>query len=166
MEWWIILSVGLVALLSLFMSGLPIYLCFLVINVVGVLLAFGQAGFGMFINSILESTSSESLTAVALFIAVYWLVLRWLWPYLGKFRLPVVCYMALFCTTVTAAWSPLLHGAPLRPSLLLAAGATAFFFSDLAVARQRFVHESPWNKTWGLPLYFGGQLLIAWSAAT
>ena len=57
-------------LLSLFMSGLPIYLCFLVINVVGVLLTFGQAGFGMFINSILESTSSESLTAVALFIVM------------------------------------------------------------------------------------------------
>ncbi|HEU5055082.1 MAG TPA: lysoplasmalogenase [Kofleriaceae bacterium] len=92
-------------------------------------------------------------------------VLRWLWPYLGKFRLPVACYMALFCTTVTAAWAPLLHGAPLRPALLLAAGATAFFFSDLAVARQRFVQASPWNKTWGLPLYFGGQLLIAWSAA-
>ena len=70
MEWWVILSVGLMVLLSLFMSGLPIYLCFLVINVVGVLLTFGQAGFGMFINSILESTSSESLTAVALFIVM------------------------------------------------------------------------------------------------
>jgi uncharacterized membrane protein YhhN len=92
-------------------------------------------------------------------------VLRWLWPHLGRFRLPVACYMALFCTTVTAAWAPLLHGAPLRPALLLAAGTTAFFFSDLAVARQRFVQASPWNRTWGLPLYFGGQLLIAWSAA-
>ena len=70
MEWWIILSVGLLALLSLFMSGLPIYLCFLVINVTGVMLAFGQAGFGMFINSILETTNSESLTAVALFIVM------------------------------------------------------------------------------------------------
>jgi len=70
MEWWVILSVGLVVLLSLFMSGLPIYLCFLVINVAGVLLTFGQAGFGMFINSILESTSAESLTAVALFIVM------------------------------------------------------------------------------------------------
>ena len=102
-----------------------------------------------------------ALAPVALALSV----LRWLWPYLGRFRLPVVCYMALFCTTVTAAWAPLLHGAPLRPSLLLAAGATAFFFSDLAVARQRFIKPSPWNKTWGLPLYFGGQLLIAWSAA-
>lgn len=98
-------------------------------------------------------------------VALALVVLRWLWPYLGRFRLPVACYMALFCATVTAAWAPLLHGAPARPALLLAGGATAFFFSDLAVARQRFVKPSPWNKTWGLPLYFGGQLLIAWSAA-
>ncbi len=109
---------------------------------------------------------AEWLTAWAIAPAALALVvLRWLWPHLGKFRLPVACYMALFCTTLTAAWSPLLNGAPTRPALLLAAGATAFFFSDLAVARQRFVHPSPWNKTWGLPLYFGGQLLIAWSAA-
>jgi uncharacterized membrane protein YhhN len=94
-------------------------------------------------------------------------VLRWLWPYLGAFRVPVVCYMALFCATVTAAWSPLLTGAaPLGSSLLLATGVTSFFFSDVAVARQRFVQQTPWNKTWGLPLYFGGQLLIAWSAAS
>jgi uncharacterized membrane protein YhhN len=107
----------------------------------------------------------EWMTAWALAPAMLALiVLRWLWPYLGRFRFPVVCYMALFCATVTAAWAPLLHGAPLGRSLLLAAGATAFFFSDLAVARQRFVQPSPWNKTWGLPLYFGGQLLIAWSA--
>lgn len=98
-------------------------------------------------------------------VALALVVLRWLWPHLGRFRLPVAGYMALFCATVTAAWAPLLHGAPLRPALLLAAGATAFFFSDVAVARQRFVQASPWNKTWGLPLYFGGQLLIAWSTA-
>lgn len=103
-------------------------------------------------------------TAAPVLLAL--VVLRWLWRHLGGFRLPVTLYMALFCAVVTAAWSPLLHGsAPLRASLLLAAGATSFFFSDLAVARQRFVQPSPWNKTWGLPLYFGGQLLIAWSAA-
>ncbi len=108
----------------------------------------------------------EWMTAWAIApVALALMVLRWLWPHLGRFKLPVICYMALFSATLTAAWAPLLHGAPARPALLLAAGATAFFFSDLAVARQRFVQASPWNKTWGLPLYFGGQLLIAWSAA-
>jgi len=70
MEWWVVLTVGMMVLLALFMSGLPIYLCFLVINVVGTLLAFGQAGFGMFINSVFETTNGESLTAIALFIVM------------------------------------------------------------------------------------------------
>ncbi len=70
---------------------------------------------------------------------------------------------------LTAAAAPLLAGAPPwfgEPrAVLLAAGALCFFASDGAVARQRFSHESFWNKAWGLPLYFAGQLLIAWSAA-
>jgi tripartite ATP-independent transporter DctM subunit len=70
MEWWVLLLVGMFVLLSLFMSGLPIFLCFLLINVAGVLLTFGPAGFGMFANSIFETTNSESLTAIALFIVM------------------------------------------------------------------------------------------------
>jgi tripartite ATP-independent transporter DctM subunit len=57
-------------LVALFVSGLPIFLCFLLINVVGVMLTFGQAGFGLFANSIFESANSEALTAVALFIVM------------------------------------------------------------------------------------------------
>jgi tripartite ATP-independent transporter DctM subunit len=70
MEWWVLLLVGMFILLSLFMSGLPIFLCFLLINVAGVLLTFGPAGFGLFANSIFETTNSESLTAIALFIVM------------------------------------------------------------------------------------------------
>jgi tripartite ATP-independent transporter DctM subunit len=70
MEWWVLLLVGMFVLLSLFMSGLPIFLCFLLINVAGVLLTFGPAGFGLFANSIFETTNSESLTAIALFIVM------------------------------------------------------------------------------------------------
>lgn len=70
MEWWVLLLVGMFILLSLFMSGLPIFLCFMLINVAGVLLTFGPAGFGLFANSIFETTNSESLTAIALFIVM------------------------------------------------------------------------------------------------
>mmetsp|Transcript_5111 Transcript_5111/g.8507 ORF Transcript_5111/g.8507 Transcript_5111/m.8507 type:complete len:93 (+) Transcript_5111:3-281(+) len=41
-------------------------------------------------------------------------------------------------------------------------GAELFYFSDICVARERFVVKSPINKYLGLPLYFGGQLLIAY----
>lgn len=96
-------------------------------------------------------------------------VLAWLWSNLRTMRIPVALYTALIALMLAAACAPLLAGAPpwfgQRRAILLAAGAACFFVSDLAVARQRFVHESFWNKAWGLPLYFGGQLLIAWSAA-
>jgi len=45
-------------------------------------------------------------------------------------------------------------------------GAVAFYASDLAVARHRFVTETFSNKLWGTPLYFGAQLLLAASVAT
>jgi uncharacterized membrane protein YhhN len=95
-------------------------------------------------------------------------VLRWLWPNLGSLRVPVAIYTLLIALTLTAAAAPFLTGAPAwfgeRRAALLAAGALCFFVSDLAVARQRFAHQSFWNKAWGLPLYFAGQLLIGWSA--
>ena len=52
---------------------------------------------------------------------------------------------------------------PYPQSARLAIGAVLFFISDLAVARGRFVADTFTNKAWGLPTYFGGQLLIAWS---
>jgi uncharacterized membrane protein YhhN len=45
------------------------------------------------------------------------------------------------------------------------AGAVAFYVSDLAVARERFVAHSYTNKIWGLPLYYGAQLVLALSVA-
>ena len=97
------------------------------------------------------------------------LVVAVLWANLGLMRIPVALYAALITVTVVAAAAPFLSGAPPwfgEPrATLLAGGALAFFLSDMAVARHRFAHESFWNKAFGLPLYFAGQLLIAWSAA-
>ena len=39
--------------------------------------------------------------------------------------------------------------------------AEMFYFSDICVARERFVASSPLNQWIGLPLYFGAQVLIA-----
>lgn len=46
-------------------------------------------------------------------------------------------------------------------SLQLAVGAAAFAASDIAVARDRFLKRAFINRAWGLPLYYGAQLLIA-----
>jgi uncharacterized membrane protein YhhN len=71
--------------------------------------------------------------------------------------------MAALTTVEVAALSAVDHG---TRGALVAAGASLFFLSDLAVARHRFVARSFWNKLWGQPAYFAGQLLIAWSLAS
>ncbi len=46
---------------------------------------------------------------------------------------------------------------------LLFVGAVFFMVSDMAVAKARFVRKSIWDRRWGLPAYYTGQLCIAWS---
>jgi len=84
--------------------------------------------------------------------------LRWLKPHLPEdFRLPVVAYVLAIGTMVVTAVAATIGGAPIAA----AAGAIGFAVSDLSVARERFVTQSFANLGWGLPLYFGSQLLIA-----
>ena len=90
------------------------------------------------------------------------LVLRWLEPGLdGRMRLPVRLYViAISAMMAMAAGSHAAHG-----SLALLLGAVLFVISDLAVARNRFITPGFVNRAWGLPTYFGAQLLLAASVA-
>lgn len=97
-------------------------------------------------------------------IAVAGVVLLWLWPHLGSMRVPVIGYVLVITAMVIGAVTPLRLGAESAAAWLLAVGAVAFFASDLAVARERFVAPGFGNRAWGLPAYYGGQLLLAWSA--
>jgi uncharacterized membrane protein YhhN len=86
------------------------------------------------------------------------LALRWLWPHVeAKMRGPVLAYVVVISTMVLLAAGTV--GAAGRNAVLV--GAVAFYVSDLAVARQRFVARTFWNKAWGLPLYYGAQLVLA-----
>jgi len=86
--------------------------------------------------------------------------LRWLWPHLGRRRLPVVAYIVAISVMVWGAVAVVRAGA--FPATA-AAGAFLFYLSDLAVARHRFVKPEFLNRGIGLPLYFAGQVLIAMS---
>jgi tripartite ATP-independent transporter DctM subunit len=68
MEWWVILTAGLCLLLATFMTGAPIFVAFLIINITGVVIVLGQPGFGMVANSIFETTNIADLSAIPLFI--------------------------------------------------------------------------------------------------
>ena len=79
-------------------------------------------------------------------------------------RVPVILYVITIATMVVAATALARGHGPGEPRwYLFLAGASLFFASDLAVARDRFVARTFANKAWGLPAYFSGQLLIAWS---
>ncbi|HEY5946985.1 MAG TPA: lysoplasmalogenase [Kofleriaceae bacterium] len=90
--------------------------------------------------------------------------LRLLWPRLGDMRVPVIAYVIAIITMMAAALAAGRASAvPHDNRILLVAGAALFFVSDLAVARDKFVGASFINRAWGLPAYYAGQLLIAWS---
>jgi uncharacterized membrane protein YhhN len=84
-------------------------------------------------------------------------VLSWLWPRLGRRRGPVAAYVAAITAMVWGGVSATAAGAL---PWMAAVGAVLFYLSDLAVARQRFVHASFVNRALGLPLYYAAQILI------
>src|SRR5690606_6026025 len=85
-------------------------------------------------------------------------VLRWLWPHVeGPMRGPVAAYVLVITSMVAPAAGTFGE----RGDLRIVAGALGFYLSDLAVARERFVAPGFVNRAWGLPLYFGAQVLLA-----
>ena len=86
------------------------------------------------------------------------LVWRWLQPHLADgMRTPVLAYLIVISLMLVLSIGVQSTGVPGR----IVAGALAFYLSDLAVARDRFVSPGFGNRLWGLPLYYLGQLLIA-----
>jgi len=92
------------------------------------------------------------------------LVFRWLEPFLGRMRGAVLAYVAAISTMLIAALA-VAGNDGLAPSgrALVLAGALCFYLSDLFVARQRFIAAAFSNRLFGLPLYYIGQFLLAFS---
>ena len=102
------------------------------------------------------SWSMAALSGVAL-ARVAWSVRRWLRPSLpADMKRPVDGYIAVITVMVATAFGA--WGT--SGSNVLLAGAITFYLSDLSVARDRFVAPGFVNRLWGLPLYYGAQLLL------
>lgn len=100
-----------------------------------------------------------SLAGVLLLAGPAGVVLKWVGPKLGSMRVPVYAYIMVISLMVAAALGAVgRHG-----TWVMLAGAVLFYCSDLFVARDRFVTEDRWNHLIGLPLYYGGQLVFAYS---
>lgn len=99
----------------------------------------------------------------AVLLLVLWVlpVIFWLSPHLSgeaaALAAPVYAYMAVITGMVALS-----VGARYRGGVwAMVIGAVMFYVSDLCVARQAFVEPSYLNRLIGLPLYFGGQLVLA-----
>jgi uncharacterized membrane protein YhhN len=91
-------------------------------------------------------------------------VFLWLRPHLGSMKIPVIFYILVITAMVVGAWS-MVGAGELKPAGRMAAfgGALGFYVSDIFVARQRFLKAEFVNRLIGLPLYYGGQFMLAFS---
>jgi uncharacterized membrane protein YhhN len=92
------------------------------------------------------------------------LVFYWLRPHLGSMRIPVIAYIVVITVMVIGAWT-VLGDTRLNFAcrLLVFIGAVSFYLSDLFVARDRFLKSEFTNRLIGLPIYYCGQFLLAFS---
>lgn len=111
---------------------------------------------------VVRGVAAEALLAIAGFGLLAWRVVGWLQPHLpDQLRTPVIAYVGAISVMGTLAVATVADDWDGR----IALGAGLFIASDLAVARNRLVEPAYANRLVGLPLYYGGQLLLAWAAA-
>jgi tripartite ATP-independent transporter DctM subunit len=63
-----VLSLGLLVLFAVLLSGVPIYLGFLLLNGLGIWYFFGTSGAGLLVNSVVDSLTSLNMTTIPLFV--------------------------------------------------------------------------------------------------
>jgi uncharacterized membrane protein YhhN len=91
-------------------------------------------------------------------------VFLWLRSHLGAMKIPVISYILVISVMVAGAGSLMAAGElKLSGRWLAFVGALNFYLSDVFVARQRFLKTEFLNRLIGLPLYYSGQFLLAFS---
>ncbi len=107
-----------------------------------------------------------TLGGSAIGLAVSGRVFFWLRPHLGSMLVPVIAYIIVITAMVIGAFTVFgdtrLHS---TGRFLVIFGAVSFYISDLFVARDRFLKTEFTNRLLGLPLYYAGQFLLAFSVA-
>jgi len=88
----------------------------------------------------------------------------WLRPHLKSMLIPVFLYILVITVMASGAWA-IFWKSPFQISgkALILAGSFCFYFSDIFVARNRFIKEEYRNRLLGLPLYYAGQFMLAFS---
>ena len=78
--------------------------------------------------------------------------------------IPVLLYVVVITVMLTGAWSVFADtDLVLAGRIMVIGGALLFYLSDLFVARNRFLKKEFFNRLIGLPLYYAGQFILAFS---
>jgi uncharacterized membrane protein YhhN len=92
------------------------------------------------------------------------LIFLWLRPYLKSMLIPVLLYILVITVMASGAWAVFSKSSfSISGRTLLLAGSLCFYVSDIFVARDKFIKEEYRNRLLGLPLYYAGQFLLAFS---
>ncbi len=101
---------------------------------------------------------------VAVCLCLSTVVFLWLRPSLGEMFGPVIAYILIITVMVIAAAALTSNsGLDTTARILVFAGALLFYFSDIFVARHRFIKKEFLNRAAGLPMYYTAQFMIAFS---
>ena len=108
--------------------------------------------------------SKMTLIGIVVTLVIGGFIYLWLKPHLGTMKKPVIAYIIVISLMMIGAWS--VFGARMQPfwgRLFVFVGAISFYVSDIFVARDRFLKDSFLNRLIGLPLYYLGQFMIAYT---
>lgn len=134
--------------------------------------AFTEGLFAFLVGHIFYIFSFLSLTQIFHWISTGPLIIFgmsafiffWLRPHLGSMLIPVLLYILVISVMASGAWAVFSKSSfQISGRALILAGSLSFYFSDLFVARNKFIKDKYRNQLLGLPLYYAGQFLLAFS---
>jgi uncharacterized membrane protein YhhN len=88
----------------------------------------------------------------------------WLRPHLKSMLIPVLLYIVVITVMASGAWAVFWKSSfQISGRALIFVGSLCFYVSDVFVAGDKFIKEEYRNRLLGLPLYYTGQFLLAFS---
>jgi len=124
------------------------------------------------VGHVLYIFSFSSLTQIYYWISAWLfiifcmsaLIFLWLRPHLKSMLIPVLLYILVITVMASGAWAVFWKSSfQISGRVFILLGSLCFYFSDVFVARNKFIKEEYRNRLLGLPLYYTGQFLLAFS---
>jgi uncharacterized membrane protein YhhN len=124
------------------------------------------------VGHVLYIFSFSSLTQIYYWISAWLfiifcfsaLIFLWLRPHLESMLIPVLFYILVITVMASGALAVFWKSSfQISGRVFILLGSLCFYFSDVFVARNKFIRKEYRNQLLGLPLYYTGQFLLAFS---